>query len=306
MKIVFFGTPVFSVLTLQKLVGAGIKPIAIVTAPDRPKGRGHKRASPPVKIFADDRGIPVFQPEKLDEDFRFRISDFKPDMFVVASYGKILPISLLNIPPKGALNAHPSLLPQYRGASPIQTALLNGDEKTGVTLILMDEKMDHGPILAQQELNVSISQYQFPDLHNKLAELSGSLLIETLPKWLAGEITPRSQEHEKATFTKLFTKEDGRITWQKPAVEIDRMARALNPWPGTWCYANEKRIKILSGRASAEPCSEKPGTAIKKDGALAVCTSDGIYTVEKLQMEGNKPISGPEFLRRYPEQHFFD
>jgi methionyl-tRNA formyltransferase len=296
MKIVFFGTPAFSVLTLQKLVDAGIKPVAIVTAPDKPKGRGYKRASPPVKIFADDRGIPVFQPEKLDEDFRFRILDCKPDMFVVASYGKILPISLLNIPSKGALNAHPSLLPQYRGASPIQTALLNGDEKTGVTLILMDEKMDHGPILAQRELNVSISHYLFPDLHNKLADLGGSMLVETLPKWLAGEITPRYQEHEKATFTKLFTKEDGRIEWQKPAIEIDRMVRALNPWPGTWTMTNGKRIKILAGHSSEEPCQNEPGAVIKKDGALAVCTGHGIYTIETLQWEGKAPKAGDTLL----------
>jgi len=292
-----------------------MKPAAIVAAPNKPAGRGQKLTSPPVKILAEKHGIPVLQPEKLDESFRFQVSGFSPDVFVIASYGKILPQALLAIPSRGTINVHPSLLPRYRGPAPLQAAILSGDEITGVTLMLTDEKMDHGPILAKREWQIQNSQITYLELHNILAELGGELLVEILPKWVVGEITPREQDHENATYTKLFTKEDGHIDWNKSAEEIDRTVRALNPWPGTWSFLVPgtirekifgrlpseysegnlpipnilKRVKILSGYPTDEHYPAVPGTLFKtKSGQLATCTGNGTYVIEKLQIEGKK------------------
>src|SRR3989338_5002341 len=271
MKIVFFGTPAFAVTILQALIDAHMPPIAIVTAPDKPAGRGRRLSSPPVKELADKRHIPLLQPEKLkDEIFLETLRNYAADIFVIAAYGKILSQTLLDIPPKGVINVHPSLLPQHRGPSPIQSAILAGDNAMGVTLMLTDKEMDHGPILAQQELEFPISNFQFPKLHHELANLGGKMLVNTLPRWIAGEITPQEQEHKKATYTKLLSKEDGHFDWTKSAEEIDRMVRALNPWPGTWSYMKTfgaptsdnsvsevgapkiRRVKILAGRLTHE------------------------------------------------------
>lgn len=303
-KIIFFGTPQFSVIILQKLIEADLAPVAVVTAPDKPAGRGQKITSPPAKVYADIHGISVLQPEKLkDEIFLHTLHSLNADMFVIASYGKILPAKLLDIPPKGVVNVHPSLLPRYRGPSPIQGVILAGDKTTGVTLMLTDKDMDHGPILVQQEIEISHPTYQ--QLHDILADLGGKLLVETLPKWITGGITPRDQDHTKATYTKLFTKEDGHIDWSKSAEEIDRMVRALNPWPGTWSYNiaevglphMRKRVKILAGHSTNEPSPMPPGTLIKtKSGQLAACTGRMIYIIEMLQLEGKQKISGKEFF----------
>ena len=301
-RIVFFGTPQFSVIVLKKLIAAGMAPVAVVTALDKPAGRGKKLASPPVKEISDQLRIPVLQPQKLtDEQFLQQLCDLKPDVFVIASYGKMLPHALLEIPPHGTINVHPSLLPAYRGPSPIQTAILNGDKETGVTLMLTDAEMDHGPILARQELG--ISKFTYSQLHDELAKLGGEMLIETLPKWVAGEITPREQDHEKATFTRLLTRENGHIDWSKSAVEIDRMVRALNPWPGTWSFLQyaevrltqyQKRVKILEGYPTTEEGTlGLAGTLFKtKNGHLAAVTGNGIFIIVKLQMEGKKPMEG--------------
>ena len=308
MKIVFFGTPAFAVTILQALIDAHMPPIAIVTAPDKPAGRGRRLSSPPVKELADKRHIPLLQPKKLkDEIFLETLRNYAADIFVIAAYGKILSQTLLDIPPKGVINVHPSLLPQHRGPSPIQSAILAGDNAMGVTLMLTDKEMDHGPILAQQELEFPISNFQFPKLHDELANLGGKMLVNTLPRWIAGEITPQEQEHEKATYTKLLSKEDGHVDWTKSAEEIDRMVRALNPWPGTWSFLNSgipevehpefKRVKILAGYPTNEPSSMPPGTLIKtKSGQFAACTKDFLYILEKVQLEGRKPSVPNGFL----------
>ena len=308
MKIVFFGTPAFAVTILQALIDAHMPPIAIVTAPDKPAGRGHHLSSPPIKELADKNHIPTLQPEKLrDEAFLETLRNYAADIFVIAAYGKILPASLLDIPHKGTINVHPSLLPQHRGPSPIQSAILAGDDAMGVTLMLTDKEMDHGPILMNYELRITNQGITYTELHNKLAEWGGRLLIETLPKWIAGEITPREQDHTKATYTKLLTKTDGHIDWSKSAKEIERMVRALNPWPGTWSFLNSgipevehpefKRVKILAGYPTNEPSSMPPGTLIKtKSGQLAACTGDMLFVIKNLQMAGKIPTSGENFL----------
>ncbi|TSC77815.1 MAG: methionyl-tRNA formyltransferase [Parcubacteria group bacterium Gr01-1014_29] len=315
-KIIFFGTPQFSVIILQKLIQSGFVPSAVVTAPDKPAGRGQKISRSPVKVLAQSHGIPIFQPEKAsDESFLNALNNVKPDVFVIAAYGKILPKKLLDIPLKGTLNVHPSLLPRHRGPSPIQASILTGDKDTGVTLMLTDEKMDHGPIISNCKFQIANrDEITYRELHDKLANLGGELLVETLPKWIAGEIKPLPQNHEQATYTKLLTKEDGHIDWSKSAEEIDRRVRALNPWPGTWSFMTFgsptsdyeysevglpkvfKRIKILAGHPTNEPSTAKPGTLLKtKNGQWAACTGDSLFVLETVQMEGKKITNGSSF-----------
>lgn len=321
-RFIFFGTPAFAVTVLSKLLEAELEPIAVVASPARPAGRGRIVTNPAMVPYAHAHGITVLQPENLtDVEFLARLRTLNADAFVIASFGHILPGKLLAIPPRGVINVHPSLLPKHRGASPIQTAILNGDAVTGVTLMLTDERMDHGPILAQQKLRMDPSHATYIQLHDALAQLGGAMLAETLPKWLAGNITPYEQNHELATFTKLFTKEDGHIDWTKPALETDRMVRALNPWPSTWttigsptsdCYNNMsevglptvKRVKILSGHATNEKTNMPPGTITKtKNGDLAVACGDGkLYAVDMLQMEGGKKIEGGTFSEKFSDR----
>ena len=277
MQYVFFGTPRFAETILKKLIDAGMPPSLVVTNPDRPVGRKQVITPPPVKMLAEKNGIPVMQPESL-VNFKFEIRNSKPDFAILASYGKIVPKEVIDLFPKGIVVVHPSLLPKYRGATPMQSVILNGDEETGATLILMDEKVDHGPILARQELEFPISNFQFPKLHNALAELSASLLIETLPGFERGEVTPVPQDESEATYTKKFSSEDAFVDHGdlekaereggETAVLIDRKIRALNPEPGVWTIEDGKRIKLLEGEIR-----------------------DGTLRLKKIQREGGTPIA---------------
>ncbi len=257
MKYIFFGTPEFAAIILEKLINAGYIPAAIVCNPDKPFGRKKIITPPPTKIVAQKYNIPIWQPEKLSiiHDSLFML---RPDFFIVAAYAKIIPKEILEIPRLGTIGVHPSLLPKYRGTTPIQTAILNGDEITGTTIFFIDEKMDHGPILAQRELKFPISNFQFPKLHDALAKLSADLLIETLPKFIKGEVKPLSQEESRATYTKKFTTKDAFVESEdleiarnnfvnstQIAVEIDRKIRALNPEPGVFTIIDNQRIKLL-------------------------------------------------------------
>jgi len=273
MKYVFFGTPEFAARVLEKLIASGLAPAVVVCNPDRPVGRKQVLTAPPIKsLFLKpearnlDGAVPVLQPEKLDDGFRFQVSGFRPDLFVIASYGKILPADVLAIPRLGTVVVHPSLLPKYRGATPIQSALLAGDATTGVSLLLADEKVDHGPVLAKREAHI-VKRETYETLVQKLANLAGELLVETLPKYVAGEITLQSQDESQATFTKKFTTEDSYVleadlktaldgSNPEAARAIDRKIRALNPEPGVWSQINglaightqitgNKRVKLL-------------------------------------------------------------
>ena len=275
MKIVFLGTSEFSVFSLQALSGAGFTPIAIITAPDKPAGRGKKVKVSAVKEFSRKfKEIKLFQPEKITPEFVETIKNLHPDVGVVASYGKILPKAFLEIFPKGLLNVHPSLLPKYRGPSPIQAPILNGDERTGVTVILVDEKMDHGPVLSKSETRILKSE-TYIKLHDKLAKLGAELLVETLTKWTKEEIVPQEQNHEEATFTKMIKKDDGLLDFSAFPEKIDRMVRAYNPWPGTFTkIENGKILKIKKVEI--------------KDGKLKILT---------VQPEGKKEMPYEAFLR---------
>ena len=303
MKYIFFGTSEFGVIVLEKLVQAGYKPVLVVTTPDRPAGRSLKLTPPPVKVAAQKNSLEVVQPTKPVE---LSLPKFEPDLFVVASYGEILPKEVLDIPKKGTLNVHPSLLPKYRGPSPAHTAILNGDKSTGVTIMLLDEKMDHGPILAQQEY--PISNETFPLLRDKLAELGADLLIKTIPEWVASSIKAVAQDDSKATYTKIFAKEDGKIDWNRSAEEIERQIRAFTPWPGTFTYLKSQILKIVKASVLSQNLVSLsfgklretkfvPGAVfLTPEGKLGIQSGEDALVVEELQLEGKKPMSSKEFL----------
>jgi len=301
-KIIFTGTPEFGVIILDKLIQNNLKPILVITAPDKPVGRKQILTPPPVKLLAEKYKIDVIQPAEI-RNSKSEIRKLEPDLIVVASYSQIIPKDILDIPKFGCLNVHPSLLPKYRGPSPIQFAILNGDKKTGVTIMLMDEKTDHGPILAQRELEFPISNCQLPKLHDELANLGAQLIIETIPKWIKGEIKPRPQDESKATYTKILKKEDGKIDWKKSAREIERQIRAFNPWPGSFTLWEKRRIKILKARVLEKnntltyPIGK---TLVAPQNELCVQTGKGFLIIEKLQLEGKKEIASEEFIRGYP------
>jgi methionyl-tRNA formyltransferase len=248
----FFGTPRFAEIALSELINKGWVPSRVICNPDRPAGRKKELTAPPVKTLAENNGIPVFQPERLSHgDSAFR--DI-PDYFFVAAYGKIIPRELFEIPRFGTIGIHPSLLPQYRGASPIQSAILNGEEKTGITIFLIDEQVDHGKILAQETVSLSTEE-TYSSLEEKLARLGSRLLMTTAQDYREGKIIPKEQDHVHATVTKKISTKDGFISADtlnealqgnaEKTVLIDRMVRALNPEPGVWTLKDGKRMKIL-------------------------------------------------------------
>src|SRR3989344_5875133 len=277
MRIIFFGTSEFGAIILENLIQASYSPVLVVTTSDKPAGRKQVLTPPPVKVFAKTHGLEVFQPEKFDKDALYKIQNTSPDLFVVAAYGKILPKALLDIPPKGSLNVHPSLLPKYRGLSPVQAALLNGDQETGVSIIVLDEKMDHGPILAVERLSMQ-KNYTYSELHNMLAELGGNLLIRTIPLWAEGKIQAKAQDEARATYTKMITWKDGRIDWGKPAEYIERQIRAFNPEPGTYTFYREQVLKIRKAELR-----------------------DNKLVMREVQLAGKKPMSFEDFLRGHQD-----
>ena len=319
LNIIFIGTPEFGAIILEKLIENKFKPILVVTAPDKPVGRKQIVTPPPVKISAQKYNIPVLQPEILTNS-KSQITNSKPDLIIVAAYGQILPKEILEIPKYGCLNVHPSLLPKYRGASPIQAVILNGDKTTGVTIILMDEKMDHGPILSQRGLEIEENETA-ATLHDKLVDLGASLLMETISKWVRKMIKPQPQDDKKATFTKILTREDGEINWEKTAEVLEREIRAYLPWPGSytfWAKAGKTvQIKILKTRVlkSQGGISYLVGkTLVVPQNELGVQCGKGFFAgptgggypgdflvIEKLQMEGGKEMTSEEFLRGHPD-----
>ena len=235
-KIIFFGTPEFSVKILEALRDNNLAPDLIITAPDKPVGRKMHLTSSAVKTWAKTHNVPV------EYDYKNLIT-LKPDIGIVASFGKIIPADILKIPRYGFLNVHPSLLPKFRGSSPIQSAILSGDKETGVTIMLLNEKMDEGLILTNNKLQIS-NNITAKELEEKLAELGGKLLVETIPKWINGEIKPQLQDHGKATYTKKIMKEDGLIDWNEPPEIIDRKIRAFTPWPGAYTFSPRQTTRL--------------------------------------------------------------
>ena len=261
MSIVFIGTPAFAVPSLHALARDGHSIAAVITQPDRPAGRHQAPRPPPVKIAALELGVRVLQPANLrDSDTLLRLRELSPDVIVVVAYGQILRPAVLEIPTHGVLNVHPSLLPRWRGASPIPAAILAGDDQTGVTVMLMDAGMDSGPIIAQSEAPIDDNDTA-ASLSDSLSQVGASLLAETLPRWLAGDIVPRPQDESQATTCPLLRKEDGAIDWTLPAIDIWRRVRAYNPWPAAFtsldsiaARLSQNVIDMITPRSSALSC----------------------------------------------------
>ncbi|OGL66492.1 methionyl-tRNA formyltransferase [Candidatus Uhrbacteria bacterium RIFCSPHIGHO2_01_FULL_63_20] len=303
MKIVFFGTPSLAVPFLETLVdNPGIQVVAAVTQPDKPVGRRHELAPSPLKRSAQMRGIPVFEFASLKKDPSAveTLKALGADAFVVVAYGKLIPADILNIPRLGCVNVHPSLLPKYRGPSPMQWAIANGDPDTGVTIMQLDEGMDTGPILAFETIGLDDTE-TLTSLTKKVMATGPALLTSTLKRFAAGEITPIKQDESKATITNLLDREDGRIDWKKGVAGIERMVRAYEGWPGTWTEWNGKRLKVLSVQPTDLKADFPPGTVQVKDGRLMVEGGDGTLEILTIQPEGKAAMPASAFLAGYSE-----
>ena len=299
MRIVFMGTPDFAVSVLSRLIDKGHDIAAVYSQPDRLSGRGRKLVPTPTKRFAEERGLDVRQPKSLrPEDEYEALASLHAEVIVVAAYGLFLPPDALEIPPLGCLNIHPSLLPRYRGPSPVVSAILNGDAKTGVTIMKLDEGMDSGPILAQERVSIDEGETT-PVLTRRLFDLGADLLVDTLPRWSSGDIQATPQDESRATFTTIVKKEDGEIDWTDDAARIARMVRAYEPWPGTFTYWEGKLLKILNATSMAGDAP--PGQVIGlNDGDIGIGTGDGLLAVSRLQSEGRRPSDAQDFVRGYP------
>ncbi len=290
-KIIFWGTSKFALPILEKLIKKNYQIAALVTAPDKPAGRKKELTPPPAKQFAQKHNLLIFQPQKTRQLIP-EIKKIKPDLNIVAAYGQIIDKEITQIPKYQSINVHPSLLPKYRGPSPIQTAILNNERETGVTLMIMDEKIDHGPIIAQAKIPISQND-TYLSLEQKLSYLGAKLLIKTIPEYLTGRINPIKQDESKATYCQRITRQDGKIDAKKETAEqIQNKMRAFFPWPGIWTIINNKRVKIIQAKTS--PKKQKASLKTKK----------GYLVLELIQPEGKRIMTGQEFSQGYLKNNF--
>ncbi len=314
-KFIFIATSDFAVPILDKLIANNYIPGLIIARPDKPAGRHQVANSSPIKIFSEKHNLNIYQPESLKDSLAFKtIKNFDPELIVVCAYGALIPNSILEIP-KGVLNIHPSLLPKLRGPSPIQSAILNGDTITGVTIMLVDDLMDHGAIVAQKSMNIKPST-TIENLEKDLSNMSADLLIETLPLFLTGQIQPQEQDHTAATFTKLLKSSDSSLDLKKSVISLDRQIRAYEKWPGSVLLLNtghgsqifKRRLKII--KASAISTSQvssnqitqlSPVFSLLDNTGLVVNCSDGYLILHTVQLEGRNIMTASEFLRGYKQ-----
>lgn len=298
-RLIFFGTPDFAIPTLKELVNGRYQVDAVVTQPDKPKGRGQKLLPTPIKKVAMDLGITVLQPESVNRnDFYEKMMNLRPDVFVVVAFGQIFSEKLLKIPPKGAINVHASLLPKYRGPAPIHWAMINGEKETGVTTMMMEKKMDAGDILLSVATLIKPSD-TVGTLHDRLSELGAKLLLETLDKLENQMIHPRPQNHEQATYAPLLKKETGRIDWNQPPEKIELLIRAMSPWPGAYSFYENRRIKIFRATPATGEKNTKAGTVLKafEDELRISSGQNGALSVLEIQMNSGKRMKIEDFLR---------
>lgn len=316
LRIIYMGTPHFAVPALEaliehaapgKLLPEGYEIVTVVTRPDKPSGRGREVVYSPVKQVALAHSIPVWQPGSFKKaENSAALAAYHADLYIVAAFGQILPQSVLDQPRLGTLNIHASLLPKYRGADPIAEAILQGESETGITIMLLDAGIDTGPMLLKRSLPIAEDDTT-GTLTTKLAALGAQCILEVLPRWVNGEITPEPQDELQATHTRMLKKEDGLIRWDKPAAVIARQVRAYNPWPSAYTYWQGKLLKIQMAHAlplQPDP-SVTPGTVGTHDEAghrlLSIATGSGLLVVGQLQLEGKKSMSAEEFLRGYKQ-----
>jgi methionyl-tRNA formyltransferase len=315
LRVVFMGSPAFAVPSLAGLLAAGHKIALVLAQPDRPAGRGRQPTPPPVAAFARERGLPLFQPPSLKPPEAFaRVSSAAPDVIVVAAYGLILRREVLDLPPLGCLNVHASLLPRHRGAAPIPAAILAGDAETGVSLMRMEAGLDTGPVLACRATPIAPTD-DTPILTERLALLGRDLLVETLPRWAAGEIAATPQDDSRATYAPKIQRDDARLDWTRPAEELWRRVRAYRGWPDTFTTWHGKQLKILAARPVL-PLALGEGRAegrVRGEGNLgrvlllpdggtqrpAVVTGDGLLVLDTVALEGRRPADGADFARGY-------
>jgi methionyl-tRNA formyltransferase len=299
-KIVFMGTPAFSVHPLRYLITEGYNIAAVYTQPDKSSGRGRIVVASPVKQYATSHQLPVMQPRNFRAAGTVaELAALAPDVIVVAAFGQILPETVLDIPRYGCLNVHPSLLPRFRGVSPIPAAILAGDTFAGVCIMLLDPGMDTGPIIAEAQTPV-LPWDTTGSLTTRLAQIGAQLLVDVIPHWINGEIEPRPQDNSKATYCGMVRKEDGLIDWHLPAVDISRRVRAFNPWPGAFTLWQGKQLKIIEARPVSIDAILKQGEVRalpEKDAGFAVGTGDGALGVHTVQIEGKRAMPSSEFLR---------
>ncbi len=297
-RVVFMGSPDFALPTLEEL-HRRTQVVGVVTQPDRPAGRGRLLMPCPVRQLAEKLEIPVFQPLSLRKpDALEQLSAWQPDLIVVAAFGQILPKNVLALPPKGCLNVHASLLPRWRGASPIQAAILAGDERSGVTIMLMEEGLDTGPILAQRTVPIRPGTTG-AELSQQLSFLGAATLIEILPSYLSGMLAPLTQADGLATYAPLLKRSDGLLDFTQSALALTRKVHAYSPWPGTYFILNGKQIKVLDAHPHDTFESEVEGRYIV-NGLPAVGTSEGLLVLDQLQPEGKRGMSGGAFLNGQP------
>ncbi len=289
---VFFGSPAFSVPSLRALLQAGFQVPLVITKPDAPRGRGLRPAPSAVKQAALEAGLRGLEPQRLTEEAFLQELD-RPDFLAVVAYGKILPQEVLQVPRVAPVNLHASLLPKYRGAAPIPWAILQGEDKTGLTTIWMSTEMDAGDVLLQEEVPI-LQEDTAGTLSERLSHLGAGLLVRTLEGLLSGQVRPRPQEG-RPSFAPPLKKEDGHIRWERPAAELERFIRAMNPWPGAFCHLGGRRLKLL--RAQALQGRAQPGQLLKAEGQLLVGTGQGLLRILELQPEGKRPMKAEEFLR---------
>ncbi|MFC1988163.1 methionyl-tRNA formyltransferase [Chloroflexota bacterium] len=300
MRVVFMGTPEFAVPSLEHLILNQYQMVAVYTRPDKTAGRGRSLVPSPVKRVAINRKLSVMQPVSFKEaGVVAQLAGFHPDVIVVAAFGQILPQPVLDIPTYGCINIHPSLLPEFRGASPVAAALLAGNEFTGVSIMLLDRGLDTGPVLARAQIPISV-QDTTGSLTAKLSRVAAQLLLEVLPCWVRGELTPHPQDEAEATYASELTKESGEIDWHLPAVDIWRRVRAFYPWPGCYTRWQGRQLKILEAVPLPEERALEVGQVVTPDkggAVLGVNTRDGVLGILKIQLEGKRAMSGTEFVR---------
>ncbi|AEE96182.1 methionyl-tRNA formyltransferase [Mahella australiensis] len=299
MKIVFMGTPEFAVASLEAILEQGHEVVCVVTQPDKPKGRGGRLASPPVKEVAVQRGIQVYQPPRIREtNFVERLRNIKPDIIVVTAFGQILPKSVLDIPPKGCINVHASLLPKYRGAAPIQFAIINGESQTGITTMYMDEGMDTGDMILQRAIDIHPDETA-GQLHDRLAVLSKDVLKDTLVLIEQGRAPRIKQNDNEATYCSKLTKEMGHINWNADVKTVYNLIRGVTPWPGAYAFYEDTMIKIWHARIVSDYKDALPGQIvdIHREYGIIIKCENGCVAVDEVQQQNKKRMNIEEYLR---------
>ena len=303
LRLIFMGTPSFAVPALGALLDVGHDIVGVFTQPDRRSGRGRRLSAPPVKGFAESRGLKVLQPASLrkNTDAIRHIADLAPDAIIVAAYGLFLPEDVLAVPRLGCLNIHPSLLPRHRGSSPVATAILEGDEVAGVTIMFLDEGMDTGPVLAQQKATIAPEE-TCDELTVRLFDIGASLLTTTLDSWNECAVAPIPQDDADATITRRLQRADGEIKWNQSAIEITRRVRAFTPWPGTFTTWQGRTLKVLRAEPTDDSFDYPPGTVLRANNVgITVSTVRGALRLREVQLEGRRASDAADFARGYPD-----